>query len=109
MEKLSPARRVFKFEDITQPGDYCLDVIEDNGVIKRHLWFLLPIHEGIDLYDHRASRGSGLHGISEPPWVFEVFEDGSVQARESIACGRREAEGEYWHGYLDAHNVWREL
>lgn len=99
-------RRVASFDEIERAGDYYLGQIDDHGEVKRRLWFLLPIHEGETVYD-RPTRGSGLHGISEPPWVFRECDDGSVEARESIACGRSEPEGEYWHGYLDEGHVWR--
>ena len=109
----TPARRVPTFDDITQAGDYCLGSVEDHGVSLRHVWFLLPIHAGDCMYD-RPSRGSGLHGVSEPPWVFRECDDGSLEIRESIACGRQDIDpgtkeplGEYWHGYLDEGNIWR--
>lgn len=109
----SPARRVASFDEIEQAGDYYLGSVEDHGVTKRRLWFLLPTHEGDSRYE-RPTRGSGLHGVSEPPWVFRECADGSVEVRESIACGRHNIDhetkrplGEYWHGYLDEGNVWR--
>lgn len=99
-------RRVETFDDIERAGDYCLGVIDDHGVLKPWMWFLLPIHEGETKFD-RPTRGSGIHGISEPPWVFRECADGSVEVRESIACGRPDPEGEYWHGFLDEGHVWR--
>ena len=104
--ELTPARRVQSFDELTQAGDYFLDTIDDHGEHKRHVWFLLPIHEGENVYD-RPTRGSGLHGVTEPPWRFRECPDGSLEIRESIACGRHEEGGEYWHGYLDEGNVWR--
>lgn len=101
-------RRVATFDDIEQAGDYCLDEINDHGTSKRCVWFLLPIHQGATKYE-RPTRGSGIHMITEPPWVFRECEDGSVEIRESIACGRHEPEGEYWHGYLDRAHVWRQV
>lgn len=100
------ARRVDSFDGITQAGDYYLDWITVEGERRRHLWFLLPIHEGATVYD-RPTPGSGLHGISEPPWTFRECADGSVEARASIACGRGGPDGEYFHGYLDEGNTWR--
>jgi hypothetical protein len=47
--------------------------------------------------------------ITEPPWEFRDCADGSLEIRASIACGRSDPEGEYWHGYLDEGNVWRQL
>lgn len=101
-------RRVASFDDLAHAGDYYLDTIEDHGVTKRHVWFLLPIHEGETPFD-RPTRGSGLHGISEPPWTFRECSDGSIEIRASIACGRHDPEGEYWHGYLDEGHIWRSL
>jgi hypothetical protein len=99
-------RRVDDSEDLERAGDYALGTIDDQGTIKRCVWFLLPIHEGETMFD-RPTRGSGLHMVVEPPWVFRECQDGSVEIRESIACGRHDAEGEYWHGYLDEGHVWR--
>lgn len=100
-------RRVATFDDIEQAGDYCLDQIQDaDGATKRCVWFLLPIHEGETKYD-RPTRGSGIHAVYEPPWTFRECADGSVEIRASIACGRHDPEGEYWHGYLDEGHVWR--
>lgn len=106
-------RRVDTFDDIERAGDYCLDQVEYKGEVKRCVWFLLPIHEGETLYD-RPTRGSGLHAVYEPPWVFRECPDGSVEIRESIACGRHDKDpvtkeplGEYWHGYLDEGHSWR--
>ncbi len=99
-------RRVDSFDDIEQAGDYCLDwVIGTDGERRRQVWFLLPIHEGATKYD-RPTRGSGLHGVSEPPWTFRECTDGSVEIRASIACGRQDPEGEYWHGYLNEGHEW---
>lgn len=100
-------RRVSSFEEIERAGDYCLDGIYDYGH-KRCVWFLLPIHEGKTMYE-RPTRGSGLHMVTEPPWSFRECPDGSVEIRASIACGRRDPEGEYWHGYLDEGHVWRQV
>jgi hypothetical protein len=110
MVTLTPARRVPTLDDITQAGDYSgphpiqLGADEHEG---RVVWFLLPIHRGETLYDHK-DQGSGLHAVYEPPWTFEEFEDGSVEVRASIGCGVA-AEGYYWHGYLDRGNVWRQI
>lgn len=99
-------RRVATFDEIEKAGDYCLGSIEDHGTSKRCVWFLLPIHEGETKYD-RPTRGSGIHAVHEPPWVFRECDDGSVEIRASIAWGRSEPEGEYWHGYLDEGHNWR--
>lgn len=100
-------RRVEDMEALERAGDYCLGWVEDSdGVRKRVVWFLLPIHEGKTKF-HRPTRGSGLHAVYEPPWTFRECEDGSVEVRASIACGRHDPEGEYWHGYLDEGHVWR--
>lgn len=100
-------RRVQTFDEITRAGDYFGPVpVKYPDGIRPEVWFLLPIHEGKTMFDH-VTRGSGLHGVSQPPWTFRECADGSVEIRASIACGRREPEGEYWHGYLDEGNVWR--
>lgn len=110
----APARRIateFGVEALERAGDYVgpIDEVDaDGNVIGRGVWFLLPIHEGDSIFD-RPTRGSGLHRVSEPPWVFRECEDGSLEIRESIACGRHDPEGEYWHGYLDEGNVWRQV
>lgn len=102
-------RRVATLDDIERAGDYCLrdEVDQDEATIGRAVWFLLPIHEGATKFD-RPTRGSGLHRVSEPPWTFRECEDGSIEIRASIACGRPDPEGEYWHGYLDEGHVWRQ-
>lgn len=100
-----PARRVATFDDLEKAGDYVMSSIEDHGQTKRAIWFLLPIHEGATMFD-RPTRGSGVHCVYEPPWTFTEQPNGSIEVRASIACGRRDAEGEYWHGYLDG-DVWR--
>jgi hypothetical protein len=102
-------RRVFSFDAIERAGDYFGPVDEgnaDGSITSRGVWFLLPIHEGSNPYG-RPTRGSGLHRVSEPPWVFRECDDGSLEIRESIACGRGEPDGEYWHGYLDEGHIWR--
>lgn len=103
-------RRVASIDEIEKAGDYfgpTDEIDKDGNVIGRGVWFLLPIHEG-DKFD-RATRGSGLHRVAEPPWTFRECDDGSLEIRASIACGRGEAEGEYWHGYLDEGHVWRQV
>lgn len=115
-------RRVATFDDIHLAGDYCgpeeitlkVDPETQEPIeMGRVVWFLLPIHEGTDKYE-RPTRGSGIHAVYEPPWVFRECDDGSVEIRESIACGRHDVDketneplGEYWHGYLDEGHVWR--
>lgn len=105
----APARRVGSFDELTQAGDYygpaAVAGYADEPHERPMVWFLLPIHEGADKFDH-ASRGSGVHGVTEPPWTFRECADGSLEIRASIACGRHEPEGEYWHGYLNEGNVW---
>ncbi len=113
MAETWPARRVEFFGDLEHAGDYALGSIDDHGESKRAMWFLLPIHEGETKYD-RPSRGSGIHGVYEPPWTFRECDDGSIEIRASIACGHHDIDpdtgeqlGEYWHGYLDEGNTWR--
>lgn len=102
-------RRVATMDDLERAGDYCLTSIDDHGTIKRRLLFLLPTHEGETLYD-RPTEGSGLHGITEPPWTFRECDDGSIEVRASILSGRTDERPEgYWHGYLDEGHVWRQV
>jgi hypothetical protein len=103
---LTPARRVASMDDLERAGDYTLGAIIEDDVTKPMVWFLLPLHEGETLYD-RPTRGSGLHGVTEPPWTFRECPDGSLEIRASIAS--HDAEGMYWHGYLNEGNVWREV
>lgn len=99
--------RVATFDDIERAGDYFGPTpVNTSEGQKRYVYFLLPIHEGVDKFD-RPTRGSGIHGVSEPPWTFRECADGSLEIRASIACGRHDAEGEYWHGFLDEGHIWR--
>lgn len=107
MSRLMPARRVPTLDDLERAGDYTgpHPIILSEGVEGKVVYFLLPIHVGVDKFDH-ATQGSGLHGVYEPPWTFRECEDGSLEIRASIGCGPPQY---YWHGYLDEGNVWREL
>jgi hypothetical protein len=109
MTTTTTARRVATLDDIERAGDYSgpHPVIYPDGE-RPEVWFLLPVHEGASMFD-RPTRGSGLHGVSSPPWTFRECPDGSLEIRNSIACGRSETGGEYWHGYLDEGNVWRQV
>lgn len=114
-------RRVNSADELIQPGDYVLDSINDNGTSKPCVWFLLPTHRGSSRFrrtdeEGNRHRGSGMHMVMSPPWVFRECDDGSIEIRESIACGRGERDpstgedlGEYWHGYLDEGHQWREV
>ena len=103
----SAARRVDSIDELERAGDYCLGQIEHLGEVRPQLWFLLPLHEGATRFD-RPTVGSGLHGISSPPWTFRECDDGSIEVRASILCksGVEGAEG-YFHGWLDEGNIWR--
>jgi hypothetical protein len=101
----APARRVGGMDELERAGDYYLGEVEVGGETRRQVWFLLPIHEGETMFD-RPTVGSGLHGVSEPPWEFRECDDGSVEIRASIACGRRDPGGEYFHWYLNEGNEW---
>lgn len=105
---LTTGRRVSSFDEIELAGDYQLHEVTVGKDVKRALTFLLPIHQGADKFDH-ASEGSGIHMITEPPWTFRECDDGSVEVRASILCGRTDDSPGYWHGYLDEGNVWRQL
>jgi hypothetical protein len=95
-------------DDLTQAGDYCgpEPITYGENDHRTQVWFLLPLHIGKDRYDHEASPGSGLHGVSSPPWTFRECPDGSLEIRASIACGRGTKDGEYFHGWLNEHNEW---
>jgi hypothetical protein len=97
-------RRVATVDEIERAGDYAGPFDDQENV--RGVWFLLPTHEGGTKFE-RPTRGSGLHRVTEPPWSFRECTDGSLEIRASIACGRHDPEGEYWHGYLDEGHVWR--
>jgi hypothetical protein len=107
---LSPARRVPTLDDLVRAGDYTgpHDIELDPGNEVKVVWFLLPVHEGIDVFD-RPTVGSGIHGAYEPPWTFRECKDGSLEIRASIGCVAKAGESYYWHGYLDEGNVWREV
>lgn len=104
-------RRVQTFDELAKAGDYFGPTNEtdgqDNPTGKRGLWFILPIHEGEDVYN-RDKPGNGLHRITEPPWTFRECDDGSLEVRASILCGRTNQNQQgYWHGYLDEGHSWR--
>lgn len=103
---LSPARRVASFDDLERAGDYTgpRPVQYPDGE-RQHVLFLLPVHAGTDKYDHSA-QGSGVHGVTSPPWDFRECADGSLEIRASIGCG---PQPYYWHGYLDEGNTWRQV
>lgn len=97
-------------DDLTRPGDYRLSTIEEDGVTKRCVWFLLPTADPARPWERgqtAETRCNGLHMIKEPPWVIRECADGSIEIRESIAS--HDSQGEYFHGYLDEGNVWRVL
>lgn len=116
-------RRVATMDEIERPGDYCGPTDEVNAageVIGRGVWFLLPIADPADPFQWysdgasptdraawAANRRNGLHRVSEPPWTFRECLDGSLEIRASIACGQRDPDGQYWHGFLDEGHVWR--
>lgn len=105
----APARRVDAMEDLERAGDYTgpHPIEFSEGADGLVVWFLLPIHHGKNMYDHK-DQGSGVHGVYSPPWTFRECQDGSVEIRASIGCGMA-SEGYYWHGYLDEGNVWRQV
>ncbi len=74
-------RRVGTFDEVQRAGDYYgpVDEVDQSGSVV----------------------GRGV-------W-FRECPDGSLEIRESIACGRHDPEGEYFHGYLDEGHVWRTL
>ena len=103
----APARRVGSFDELERAGDYCLHQVMHGDVLKPTVWFLLPIHEGETVFD-RPTEASGLHSVSEPPWTIRECEDGSVEVRASILCGRTaERPDGYFHGFLNEGNVWQ--
>jgi len=97
-------RRVENYDGIERAGDYWLSAnVDVTG--GRSIWFLLPVHEGVDRRDC-SKRGNGLHRVSEPTWTFRECPDGSIEIWPSIACGRQDPGGEYWHGYLNEGHEW---
>jgi hypothetical protein len=109
---LTPARRVHgdDIEALERAGDYLVGTIEEKGAIHRCAWFLLPCHEGTNVYD-RPTPCSGLHMIREPIWSIRECPDGSAEIRASILAfdvvdGVRT---DLWHGYLHEGNVWEEV
>jgi hypothetical protein len=104
----SPARRVNSIDELERAGDYWLTTVLWGEEVRREVFFLLPLHEGKHWGD-RPTRGSGIHGAPEPPWTIVEHPDGSVEVQGSIACGRGTPEGQYFHGYLRAGNVWETL
>jgi hypothetical protein len=106
MTTLSPARRVAALDDLERAGDYTgpHPVAYPDGE-RQQVWFLLPVHQGQDMFDH-ATQGSGVHGVTSPPWTFRECADGSLEIRASIGCGQQPY---YWHGYLDEGNTWRQV
>lgn len=106
MTILSPARRVATFEDLEQAGDYTgPHLVQYPDGDRPQVWFLLPVHHGAGKYD-RPDEGSGLHGVTSPPWDFRECADGSLEIRASIGCG---PQPYYWHGYLDEGSTWRQV
>lgn len=108
MNTFSPARRVNQLDELERAGDYMLDAVEIDGEVRRRVLFLLPLHVG-EHWGDRPTRGSGIHGITEPPWTFTEHPDGSVEITGSIASGRHDPEGEYFHGWLRAGNQWETI
>lgn len=105
---ITPARRVATLDDLERAGDYTgprLLVDADGNHIGRQVLFLLPIHHG-EHWGDRPDEGSGIHGVTEPPWTFRECPDGSLEIRASIGCG---GQPYYWHGYLDEGNQWRQV
>lgn len=108
--------------EIQRPGDYFgpTDEVDAAGEkIGRAVWFLLPIADPDNPFDHwadpptdradwAAKRRNRLHRVAEPPWTFRECPDGSLEIRASIACGGG-PEGIYFHGYLDEGHSWRIL
>jgi hypothetical protein len=106
MEVRSPARRDPTFDDLERAGDYTgPHPAEYPDGERQQVWFLLPVHHGADAFD-RPDEGSGVHGVTSPPWEFRECPDGSLEIRASIGCG---PQPYYWHGYLDEGNTWRQV
>lgn len=100
----APARRIQPIDgkvpfDSMHPGDYCGPVMgysDDRPAV----FFVLPLDGG-------SIGGGFLLHVCSPPHVFRECDDGSLEIRESIACSN--AQGMYWHGYLDEGNIWRQV
>lgn len=93
-------RRVERPGDLDEPGDYCVDYAEDDGVRIAGLWFIMPTGR----HGFVAAEGFGRikdDGEIEPEWAITVVEEGKVTVDPSIHCI------DHWHGYLKA-GVWSE-
>lgn len=114
-EILSPARRVDSMDAIEHPGDYFYNPNADpNG--DHSLWFMLPTAVSQDSFAEPRSLHNGLHRIASPTWTITENADETISAQPSIAIeGHDPAVDEpgghhqFWHGYLDPGNVWRQV
>lgn len=98
-------RRVKNVKQIKKPGDYCRVNVNVQDKLEDCVFFVPPNSPT----DGDWPRGH-LHQVRQPPHVFRECDDGSLEIRESIGCGRTDGEEGYsWHGYLDEGNVWREV
>lgn len=84
-----------------QPGDYC-GPIEGYSNDRPAVFFRLPVNT-------EGDPVGGIRHVASPPHVFTEQPDGSLQIRESILTHERGANGQPWHGYLDAGHRWREV
>jgi hypothetical protein len=106
MATVSLARRVPAMDDLEHAGDYTgPHPVQYPDGERQQVLFLLPVHRGEDK-SGRPAEGSGIHGVTSPPWDFRECPDGSLEIRASIGCG---VQPYYWHGYLDEGNAWRQV
>jgi hypothetical protein len=100
---------------IEEPGDYWYNPrCDDDG--GQSLWFMLPIATSRDQFAEPFQLGNGLNRIATPPWTITENPDGSVSAQPSIAIEGHDpgvdapgAVHQFWHGYLEPGNVWRQV
>ena len=88
-------RRVFRVEDIIEPGDYFGPTGDfTNGIPAVH--FLKP-----NAHDPAApKRAHEKQYVISPPHTFTEEPDGSLTVRASIGDEAGNSESDGWHGYL---------
>lgn len=93
-------RRVAKFQDIEQPGDYCGPVLFDGIEV---CWFLKP-----NSRDPGAPpRARSIQHVNFPPHTYRECPDGSLEIRASIGdTAGSSTESDGWHGYLSEGHRW---
>lgn len=106
--QIMPGRRVYRWADITRPGDYFGPVVGYTGDLPS-VSFLKPNARDADV----PPRARSVQHVCSPPHIFRECPDGSLEVRQSISnLSRGDRDGasdDGWHGYLDEGNVWRQV